>query len=49
MGHDKQSREAYYQKLLAKCHTRHKIQKVDKQKEKIIQWEKLANYLKPKQ
>ena len=46
---NKESREAYYQKLLAKCQDRHKIQKVDKEKEKIIKWEKLANYLKPKQ
>lgn len=46
---NKESREAYYQKLLAKCHKRHNIKKADKKKDKVIQWEKLGNYLKPKQ
>lgn len=48
MGHDKQKRDTYYQKLLQKCLLRHSKQPV-KQLPKDIDWEKLANHLKPKQ
>lgn len=48
MGHDKKKRETYYQKILAKSLIRHK-KPLPKQQPKDVDWEKLANHLKPKQ
>lgn len=48
MGHDKKKMETYYQKILAKSLLRHKKPPV-KQHPKTVDWEKLANHLKPKQ
>jgi len=48
MGHGKQKRDKYYQKILAKSLLRHKKQPI-KQHTRIVDWDKLANHLKPKQ